>query len=163
MTAVKGITVRGAEPADAAAIREVALTAWWATYRARLADETIERFLVQAYAAERIAVRIERHEVLVAGWADGVDAFAEVVDRDDHVQLVAIYARPSLRGRGLGSALVAAVVAAHEGEDLAADVLVDNELAEPFYAALGFVPGEFLTDEIAGEPVRERRWWLRAR
>ncbi len=161
MTVVEGITVRAADPADAAAIRDVAIAAWWATYSGRLADETIDRLLVRAYAEERIGVRIERHEVLVAGWADAVDAFAEVVDRDDHVQLVAIYTRPSSRGRGLGSALLVALVEAHPGEDLAADVLVDNELAEPFYAARGFVPGEFLTDEIAGQPVRERRWWLR--
>ena len=162
MTVAGGITVRAAEPADATAIRDLAFGAWWATYRGRLTDETIERFLAQAYTEERIALRIGRHEVLVAGDAGAVDAFAEVVDRDDHIQLVAIYARPSLRGRGLGSALVASVTSAHPVEDIAADVLVGNELAEPFYIARGFIPGETLVDEIAGEPVSERRWWLRA-
>jgi GNAT superfamily N-acetyltransferase len=82
---------------------------------------------------------------------------------DDHIQLVAIYALPVARGRGLGTVLVDAITAAHPDEDLAADVLIDNALAEPFYAARGFVPGEELTDEIAGELVRERRWWRRAR
>ena len=166
MRVAEEITVRAAAPADAAAIREVAASAWWATYRGRLADDTIARFLAQAYSTERIEVRIERHEVLVAGTAGtsegAVDAFAEVVEHDDHVQLVAIYTRPLSRGRGLGSALLAGVVAAHPGEDVAADVLLDNGLAEPFYAARGFVPGEPLIDEIAGDPVRERRWWLRA-
>lgn len=163
MTVVEGINVRAADPADAPAIRAVAVAAWGATYAGRLADDAIARFLAQAYATDRIAVRIDRHEVLVAGLADAVDAFAEVVDRGDHVQLVAIYALPSSRGQGLGSALLATVVAAHPGEDLAADVLLDNDLAEPFYAARGFVPGEPFIDEIAGDPVRERRWWLRAR
>ena len=161
MMVVEGITVRGAEPSDAPAIRAVAAAAWWATYAGRLADDAIARFLAQAYSTERIAVRIDRHEVLVAGASGAVDAFAELVDRDDHVQLAAIYTLPSLRGQGLGSALLAGVVAAHPGEDVAADVLLDNDLAEPFYAARGFVPGELLTDEIAGEPVSERRWWLR--
>lgn len=163
MTVVEGINVRAADPADAPAIRAVAVAAWGATYAGRLADDAIARFLAQAYATDRIAVRIDRHEVLVAGLADAVDAFAEVVDRGDHVQLVAIYTLPSSRGQGLGSALLATVVAAHPGEDLAADVLLDNDLAEPFYAARGFVPGEPFIDEIAGDPVRERRWWLRAR
>lgn len=174
MTAATGAWARAAEPADAAAIRDVAVEAWWATYAHRLADETIERFLAAAYSEDRIAVRIERHEVLVAGraWPEGrpsfgsdptgVDAFAEVTAHDDHLQLVAIYTRPTARGRGLGTALLAAVIAAHPDEDLAADVLLGNELAEPFYAARGFVPGELLTDEIAGDPVRERRWWRRA-
>jgi GNAT superfamily N-acetyltransferase len=162
MTVDGRIAVRPADPLDAAEIREVAVAAWWATYRGRLADETIERFLSRAYTVERIAVRIDRHEVLVASADGGVGAFAEVVHRDDHVQLVAIYARPPSRGLGLGSALLMAILAGHPGEDLAADVLVGNELAEPFYAARGFAPGELLVDEIAGEPVRERRWWLRA-
>jgi len=157
--------VRAAEPADAPAIREVAVRAWWATYAGRMLDETIERFLAVAYSEERIAVRIERHETLVAGPADDparVAAFAEVAAHDDHLQLVAIYALPEARGRGLGTALVESVVDAHPDEDLAADVLLDNELAEPFYRARGFVPGDELIDEIVGELVRERRWWLRA-
>jgi GNAT superfamily N-acetyltransferase len=131
-----------------------------------MADETIERFLGAAYSEERIALRIERHEVLVAGVASdpsAIDAFAEVATHDDHLQLVAIYAQPGMRGRGLGTALVMAITSAHPGEDIAADVLLGNEMAEPFYAARGFAPGELLTDEIAGEPVRERRWWRRPR
>jgi GNAT superfamily N-acetyltransferase len=166
MTVIPGVWVRAAEPSDAPAIRDVAVNAWWATYSGRMADETIERFLGAAYSEERIAVRIERHEVLVAGVAGGrsaIDAFAEVATHDDHLQLVAIYAQPGMRGRGLGTALIAAITAAHPDEDVAADVLLGNELAEPFYAARGFEPGDLLTDEIAGEPVEERRWWRRAR
>ena len=165
MTVAGGIVVRAAVTTDAPAIREVAVQAWRATYAGRISDDTIERFLALAYAAERIARRIDRHEVLVAGRGGmdaAVEAFAECVDRDDHVQLVSIYALPDARGSGLGSALVAEVVALHPREDIAADVLEGNELAEPFYVARGFVPGEALVDEIVGEPVRERRWWLRA-
>jgi GNAT superfamily N-acetyltransferase len=162
------VWVRPADRADAPAIRDVAVRAWWATYAGRISDETIERFLAAAYSEERIARRVERHEVLVAGVAqDGrpwpvVAAFAEVTPQEGHLQLVSIYALPDVRGRGLGSALIARIVAAHPSGDLAADVLIDNALAEPFYAARGFVPGEELTDEIAGELIRERRWWRRA-
>ena len=158
--------VRPALPADVPAIREVAVAAWRATYAGRVTPEAIERFLAAAYSEERIGVRIERHEVLVAGNGAGaayVQAFAEAAAHGDHVQLVAIYTLPGARGRGLGTALVEAVGDAHPDEDLAADVLLDNDLAEPFYAARGFVPGQELTDEIAGELVRERRWWRRAR
>ncbi len=157
--------VRAARPADAPAIREVAVLAWRATYAGRVADGTIERFLATAYSEERIGVRIHRHDVLVAGRhgrAAAVEAFAEVASHADHIQLVAVYTLPSVRGHGLGTALVQAVRSAYPDRDLAADVLLGNEFAEPFYAARGFEPGERLTDEIAGELVRERRWWLRA-
>jgi GNAT superfamily N-acetyltransferase len=157
--------VRPAVPTDAAAIRDVAVSAWWATYTGRIGAESIERFMSAAYSLERVGLRIERHDVLVA--SDGsegrpVDAFAEVTLHDDHVQVLAIYTRPGARGRGMGTALLARIREQYSGWDLAADVLVDNELAEPFYAARGFTPGELLTDEIAGEEIRERRWWLRA-
>ena len=158
-----GILTRPATPADAAAIRAVAIAAWRATYAGLISDGTIERFIARAYAEERVALRIERHRVFVAGAGDRVvEAFAECTNRDDHVQLVSIYALPAARGRGLGTALLAMVLQAHPGQDLAADVLVGNDLAEPFYAARGFVPGELLVEELAGEPIRERRWWLRA-
>lgn len=156
--------VRAATAEDSAAIQAVAIAAWRSTYAGLIAAESIERFIASAYTTERVATRIERHVVLVAGASVGiVEAFAETVSQDDHVQVVAIYVRPEVQGRGLGSALLQRVVEVHEGEDLAADVLVGNGLAEPFYAARGFQPGELLTDEIAGEEILERRWWLRAR
>ena len=146
----------------------MALAAWRLTYQNRLPPEAIERFLARAYSAERVALRIRRHRVLVAGRAradDGgwpVEAFAELAVHHDHVQLVALYVIAGLRGNGLGSALLDAVIGAFPGRDLAADVLEDNDLAEPFYAARGFTPGESHTDEVGGAPVRLRRWWLKA-
>jgi GNAT superfamily N-acetyltransferase len=157
------IEVRDATPADTEAVREIAANAWRATYAGQLGPESIERFIAAAYTPERVALRIERQAVLVAGAPDGrVEAFVELAEHADHVQLVAFYAHPDARGRGLGSALLAHVRERHPGADLAADVLVGNELGEPFYAARGFEPGELLDDEVAGEPIRERRWWLRA-
>jgi GNAT superfamily N-acetyltransferase len=157
------VVVRDARPDDVDAIREIAVSAWRATYAGLISDEAIERFTATAYSAERIALRIERHVVFVAGeGVSPVQAFAENVERDDHVQIVAIYALPAARGRGLGTALLARVRERHPHDDIAADVLVGNAMGEPFYAARGFEPGELLVDEIAGEEIRERRWWLRA-
>ena len=98
-----------------------------------------------------------------AGSADApIEAFAELAVHHDHVQLVALYVFAGLRGNGLGSALLDAAIAAFPDRELAADVLEDNDLAEPFYAARGFTPGELHSDEISGAPVRLRRWWLPA-
>ncbi len=155
--------VRPAAPDDVEAIRAIAAAAWRATYAALIDADAIERFLATAYAPERIAVRLERHDVLVAAFADDgpAAAFAETVDHGDHVQLVAIYTLPDARGRGLGSALLEAVLARNPDRDLAADVLIGNVLGEPFYVARGFEPGDELVEEIAGKPIQERRWWWR--
>jgi hypothetical protein len=52
-------------------------------------------------------------------------------------------------------------VEAFPGVDISADVLIGNDLGEPFYAARGFEPGDVLEEELGGETIRERRWWLR--
>ena len=80
----------------------------------------------------------------------------------DHAHIVAFYTRPGARGHGIGSALLDRVVATFPGLDISADVLVGNELGEPFYVARGFEPGDLLEEELGGEMIRERRWWLRA-
>lgn len=160
------VAVRPAVATDAAAVCEVGVSAWRATYTALVGADAVERFIALAYAPERIASRIERDVMFVAGYSggdpSGVDAFIEVVEEVDRQHIVAFYARPSSRGRGLGTALLAEVVAAFPGRDISADVLEGNDLGEPFYVARGFEPGEIIIEDIAGELIRERRWWLRA-
>ena len=160
------VTVRRAELADAAAIREVAHDAWRATYHDLIGAEPVERFLAQAYTPERVALRIERHETYVAavsgGDRSGVDAFVEAMRRGRsraHRRVLHATGRPRAGDRQRAARLRRDGV---PGLDLSADVLVGNELGEPFYVARGFEPGDLLEEEIGGETIRERRWWLRA-
>jgi GNAT superfamily N-acetyltransferase len=161
------ITVRPATPADAAAIRDVGMQAWRATYGDLLGEDAVERFIALAYSPERIELRLARDVVFVAavdgGHASGVDAFVESLEEDGHAHIVAFYARPGSRGLGLGTALLEQVIAHYPGVDISADVLIGNELGEPFYVARGFEPGDLLDEDVAGLTIRERRWWLRAR
>ena len=156
------IRVRRATPSHAPAIRAIADAAWRDTYRDLLRPETIDWFLDRAYSEDRVALRIERHETWVAELDDVVAAFAESAIEPDRVTLVAIYADPGLRGLGLGSALLHAITGAHPGLPVAADVLLGNSLGEAFYIARGFTPEEDVDEELGGEHVRERRWWLRS-
>ncbi len=156
------ITVRRATPSHAPAIRDIAQSAWRATYREMLRDETIEWFVERAYSEERVALRIERHETWVAELDGAVAAFAETAVEPDRVTLVAIYASPGIRGRGLGSALLTVIVAAHPDLPIAADVLDGNRLGEAFYEARGFAPRERIDEQLGAELVVERRWWRRA-
>ncbi|HEX5827782.1 MAG TPA: GNAT family N-acetyltransferase [Candidatus Limnocylindrales bacterium] len=159
---VPAITVRRAAPADAPAILEIAVAAWRATYAALIGQDAIERFLAQAYTPERVTLRVDRHPTFVAGTGRGIEAFVEtLVEPDGRAHIVAFYARPDARGRGLGTALLDAVLELYPDRAITADVLVGNELGEPFYAARGFEPGELIEEEIAGTTIHERRWWLR--
>jgi GNAT superfamily N-acetyltransferase len=152
--------VRRASGSDAPAVRRIAHAAWRATYQGLLLDETIEGFLERAYSEERVDLRIERHEMWVAEADDAIALFAETSIEPDRVTLIAIYADPDRRGLGLGSAALAAIVAAHPDLPVVADVLVGNERGETFYAARGFVPRETIEEQLGAERVAERRWWL---
>ncbi len=156
------IRVRRATPSHATAIRDIAQSAWRATYRGMLRDETIEWFVERAYSEERVALRIERHETWVAELDGVVTAFAETAvepEEPDRVTLVAIYANPGMRGRGLGSALLDAIIDAHPDLPIVADVLAGNRLGEVFYEARGFEPREQIDEQLGAELVVERRWW----
>jgi GNAT superfamily N-acetyltransferase len=155
------VTVRRATPSHAPAIRAIANAAWRETYRDLLRPETIDWFLERAYSEERVALRIERHETWVAELDEVVAAFAESAIEPDRVTLVAIYAAPDRRGLGLGTALLEAITGTHPGLPVAADVLVGNAAGEVFYVARGFAPEEDVDEELGGEHIRERRWWLR--
>jgi GNAT superfamily N-acetyltransferase len=161
-----GIRVRPAMRDDAAAVADVGIGAWRATYAGIVGDDAVERFIATAYTVARIESRIERDVMFVAGYqggdASGVDGFVESLIDGDHPHIVAFYTRPEARGQGLGTALLEAVVATYPGQDISADVLDGNDLGEPFYRARGFEPGDVIEEDIAGELIRERRWWLRA-
>jgi GNAT superfamily N-acetyltransferase len=152
--------VRDALSGDAAAVRDVASAAWRDTYAGLLAAATIESFVASAYSIERLERRIAGHTFLVVEDGHEVVAFADAIREPAHVNLVAIYALPEWRGRGAGTALLDILRARFADLPIAADVLEGNRKGETFYEHRGFVPRERLEEELFGEAVLERRWWL---
>jgi diamine N-acetyltransferase len=152
--------VRDAVPSDADKIGAVASTAWQETYAGLLRTSTIRAFVGAAYSAEALERRIARDIFLVVAEGGRIIAFADAVIGDDQVNLAAIYALPSKRGRGVGTMLLTALRARCPGLPIAADVLTGNRKGEVFYERHGFVPREILRAELFGEAVVERRWWL---
>jgi len=153
-------TVRDALSGDAAAVRDIATAAWRATYAGLLADATIESFVASAYSIERLERRIAGHTFIVAEFEREVVAFADAIQQPDRLYLVAIYALPEWRGRGAGTALLDILRERFPDLPIAADVLEGNRKGETFYEHRGFVPRERLDEELFGESVLERRWWL---
>jgi GNAT superfamily N-acetyltransferase len=152
--------VRDATPADIEGIARVAGAAWRDTYAGLLAPATIEAFIARAYSAERLAGRVARDDFLV-GIADGtVVAFADAFAGDDRLTLAAIYVDPPLRGAGIGTLLLDELRRRHPDLPVVADVLNGNRKGEGFYERRGFEPRETLEDDLLGERVVERRWWL---
>jgi GNAT superfamily N-acetyltransferase len=154
------VRVRRALADDVGAVRAVAAAAWRDTYAGLLENGTIEAFIEGAYSAERLQRRIAADTFLVAVEDGTIVAFADALEREDRVDLLAIYALPASRGRGAGSALLDEVRDRFPGRTVVAEVLVGNRKGEAFYERRGFEPGETVETQLFGEPVVERRWRL---
>ncbi|CAN5606259.1 hypothetical protein BH23CHL10_BH23CHL10_13290 [soil metagenome] len=152
-------TVRRATTGDGPAVMGVAAAAWRDTYADLLKPETIESFIERAYSPERVASRITDDQFYVAEDATGIAAFADALEREDRLDLLAIYALPNRRHQGAGTALLGRLVAEFPRWDISADVVDGNRKGEVFYERRGFTPRERLEATLFGEPVVERRWW----
>ncbi len=142
------ITLRPANPADAAGIAQVRVDAWRATYRGLIPDAYLAAMKVEESTAlwdkvltaapnstNTFVAEIDGH---VAGFASG-HMLAEPKHAMD-AELGAVYLVREAQRAGLGRRLVAAVAAAqraHGATGLIVWVIAGNKPARAFYEALG--------------------------
>lgn len=159
--------VRPATPRDIPAIARIHVDAWRAAYRGVVPDAYLDALSVagraQRLAGSGLAYPRGAGFTLVAERAGQVVGFASGgPSRDVTIpfegELYAIYLRPGNERRGVGRALMRAVVdglAAQGHRSMYAFVLVGNARARAFYAALG---GESIvrkTIEVGGAQLME--------
>ena len=152
-------TVRHATLADGPGVAAVAAAAWRDTYAGLLKSETIERFIERAYSPERVASRITEDQFYVAEDSTGIVAFADALEREDRLDVLALYALPDRRNQGAGTALLRELLEQFPRKQISVDVVDGNRKGEIFYEHRGFARRERLKATLFGEPVVERRWW----
>jgi len=164
------IEIRIATPADAAAIAEIHVASWQATYRgimpapflAGLSVGQRTKFWRDALAAGRTRVALALDENGVTGWV----AHGPTRDTDkDRTwgEIEAIYLHPSHCGKGIGTALVdCACRALHDAGHTWVSLwaIVANRRARAFYEREGFVAeNDIKTFDIDGTSIEEVRYW----
>ena len=154
--------VRKATRADLLGMGRVAETAHWTSYEDLLRPDTIGRLILSDFSPSALGRRLLRGGVLVATAWDEIAGFADGEVKADSVHVDVIATDPSMRRRGIGTALLDAVRGASPELPAAADVLLGNNEGEQFYEVNGFVPGEIQHGSLFGESVVERRWWREA-
>jgi GNAT superfamily N-acetyltransferase len=144
--------LRRARPADARALAEVQLRAWWHAY-----GDYVDHDLLAEHTLDRRTARwaeileVEETTTLVADVGGRVAGFASYGPaREEHAEpglgeLHRIYVDPPAQGAGAGSALLAAAedglrAAGHRQAMLW--VFVRNGLARAFYVARGWRPDD---------------------
>lgn len=92
--------------------------------------------------------------------AGRLDAAAFLLPHADHVELVTLLAPAHPARDATATPFVEVFAARGWRPPFAAEAVLGNFPHETFLERAGFVPGEVLTEEIAGYPVIRRRWWL---
>lgn len=149
------VALRSALPSDAAAIAQLRIDAWRATYRGMMPDAYLDAMSLPDSAAfwERILRSgSPLASVFVAADAQRIVGFAAANRRDPpklgfDAELSAIYLAFERKRQGIGRRLVAAVAAAQRergATGLVTWVIAKNQQARTFYECLG---GELLVEQ----------------
>lgn len=146
------VTVRRAVAADVDAVRAVGHAAWPPTYGPLYGDAYVAEGLARWWSEEAVLRSIEKNRTYVAERDGAAVGTATVGELDGVPVLWKIYVRPDDQGGGVGSALLAAVLADLPPGRLILERVEGNERAAGFYESRGF--REFRRDapERPGEP-----------
>ena len=147
-----GIEIREARNADIPAIRSVAQTTWYHTYRDSIPERVREEFVGHAYSAASLRNRIASNVFLVALKKGSIIGFADFrLLSETDVELAAIYVLPEVQSQGVGGRLVAAGIARFAaGMRFVLHVERDNAPAQRFYVARGFKRSSESTERLFG-------------
>ena len=162
-------SIRRAEVADAPAIAGIHVQSWQETYNGLIAPDFLERATndnarQQREKGWRATILQDREEVFVAEQGGEVVAFASVGPARDHPgyshELMTLYSLKRVQGRGIGQALLQAVmgqVRGQGGNNLALWVLSSNPTRQ-WYAAQG---AREAGEKVEGELYEVRMVWDR--
>jgi GNAT superfamily N-acetyltransferase len=139
------VTVRTATVADVPAMRRVLVETWHATYDALYGPDRVTAITDEWHAEARLAAGLERadHRVLVACDRDGAvfGTAAVTLVAPGRLGLDRLYVRPGQQGTGVGTALLAGVLAGWPGlRRIDLEVEPRNAPAIAFYRRHGFLP-----------------------
>ncbi len=153
--------VRRADRGDLLGVARVVHAAHWDTYTGLLKPQTIAEVIATLYRPSILKRRLMAGELYVAlDDRQVVIAFAFVDFHDDHIDIPSIAVDPNTRQRGVAREMIALIRADGGPGPLCMTVLLGSLDGEAFAERLGFVPGEIIEQELAGEEVVQRRWWL---
>lgn len=143
-----GATIRPAESADAAAIAQLRIDAWRATYRGLMPDAYLDAMNLSdsaAFWSRILGAGSPLASVLVAVDGERIVGFAAANRRDPpklgfDAELSAIYLAADRKRQGIGRRLLAAVAASQRergATGLITWVIAKNQAARAFYEAMG--------------------------
>ena len=92
--------------------------------------------------------------------SDRIEAVAVIRLTDDHAELLTLLAPPHPSATVSAAPFVEAIRKRGCSLPISGEAVLGNLPHERFYESAGFVPGEVLEAEVAGQTIVRRRWWL---
>lgn len=92
--------------------------------------------------------------------SDRIEAVALINLTGDHAELLTALAPPHPSTSVSAAPFVTAIRDRGCALPISGEAVLGNLPHELFYESAGFVPGEVLEEEVAGQTVVRRRWWL---
>lgn len=151
--------VRTARRRDLIEIGRLAHEVWWEAYAGLVTSDTINRGLDANYSPSVLAERLLKHHCFMAVQSDEAVGFAEGAPAEDRVVLETLYCREGTGAEG-GQLLIDRVHSLAPELPICSDVVLGHLAAETFFESVGFAPGEVIEEELEGETIVRRRWWL---
>jgi ribosomal protein S18 acetylase RimI-like enzyme len=146
------VSTRRATVADVAAVRAVGHAAWPPTYGPLAGDAYVADGLARYWSEEAVRRSVEKNRTYVAERDGAAVGTATVGELDGAPVLWKIYVTPDDQGGGVGSALLAAVLADLPPGRLLLEYVDGNERAAGFYRRHGFRELRRDPPERPGEP-----------
>jgi len=137
-------TIREAVPDDAPTLRELAIRTYAEAFGASFSPPDLAAVLAASFAPEAVDRWIAEDRVLLAAVGGRMVGFGQLGEtRDGGLSLRRLYVEADLRGRGLGTALLARLLEGVTDREVRLDVWEFNPGARRLYERFGFrVSGE---------------------
>lgn len=151
--------IRTARRQDLIEIGRLAHEVWWDSYAGLVTSETINRALDANYSPSVLAGRLLKHNCFMAVNDGDTVGFAEGTTAEDRVVLETLHCREG-GNLEVGRSLIDRIHDLAPELPMCSDVVLGHLAAESFFEAAGFSPGEVIEEQLEGEAVVRRRWWL---
>jgi hypothetical protein len=153
------VEVRSARRDDLVEIGRLAHEVWWEAYTGLVGTDTINRVLDANYSPAALAQRLLKHHCFMAEQEGRTVGFAEAVPATDRIVLETLYCRDG-GNLEVGRELIRQLHSLAPALPLCSDVVLGHLQAERLFEAAGFAPGEVIEEQLEGEAIVRRRWWL---
>ena len=156
-----GVEVRTATRSDLQEIDALSLRASTEAYSGVLPEALVNPTGTAPFRGARLKECLLSGDLLVGvDGSDRIEAVAVIRTTPDHAELQTVLAPPHPSTDISAAPFVTAIRARGCDLPISGEAVLGNLPHEQFYESAGFVPGEVLEEEVAGQTIVRRRWWL---